>query len=156
MALLQHIRGYKRVIGKGWNTAHHKLGAHCWKVQVALLISVKFSCFLFFGKKKKDKKLAQFFGNIINAASPLPILRFILSKKPLQQMWSNTYLKHLLSVVVFGLEQLAPGGQVAIGEDAAGLQQPVSVTLQTERQHWIQLSFTAIRTRAAVCATNEA
>lgn len=40
-----------------------------------------------------------------------------------------TDLKHLLNVIVFGLEQLAPGGQVAVGEDAAGFQQPVSMTL---------------------------
>lgn len=48
-------------------------------------------------------------------------------------MVTKTYLKHLLNVVVFGLEQLAPGGQVAVGEDAAGLQHPVSVTLQTNK-----------------------
>ncbi len=46
-------------------------------------------------------------------------------------MVTKTHLKHLLDVVVLGLEQLAPGGQVAVGEDAAGLQHPVSVTLQT-------------------------
>lgn len=45
-----------------------------------------------------------------------------------------TDLKHLLNVVVFGLEQLAPGGQVAVGEDSSGLQHPVSVTLQTNTQ----------------------
>ncbi len=44
---------------------------------------------------------------------------------------TKTNLKHFLDVVVFGFEKLAPGGQVAVGEDAAGLQQPVSVTLQT-------------------------
>lgn len=43
---------------------------------------------------------------------------------------AQTYLKHLLDVVVLGLEQLAPGGEVAVGEDAAGLQEPVSMTLQ--------------------------
>lgn len=31
------------------------------------------------------------------------------------------YLKHLLNVVVFGLEQLAPRGQVAVSEDTTGL-----------------------------------
>lgn len=41
-----------------------------------------------------------------------------------------TDLKHFLNVVVFALEQLAPGGQVAVGEDAARFQQPVGVTLQ--------------------------
>lgn len=40
-----------------------------------------------------------------------------------------TNLKHFLNVVVFSLEQLAPGGQVAVGEDATGFQQPVSMTL---------------------------
>lgn len=40
-----------------------------------------------------------------------------------------TNLKHLVNVAVFVLEQLAPGGQVAVGEDTASLQQPVSVTL---------------------------
>lgn len=43
------------------------------------------------------------------------------------------YLKHLLNVVILRLEQLAPGGQVAVGQDPTGLQQPVSVTLQTKR-----------------------
>lgn len=43
---------------------------------------------------------------------------------------TGTDLKHLLNRVVFGLEQLAPGRQVAVGQDAAGFQQPVSVTLQ--------------------------
>lgn len=42
----------------------------------------------------------------------------------------QTYLKHLLDVVVLCLEQLAPGGEVAVGEDAARLQEPVSVTLK--------------------------
>lgn len=46
-------------------------------------------------------------------------------------MVTKRYLKHLLNVVVFGFEQLAPGRQVAVGEDAAGLQHPVSMTLQT-------------------------
>lgn len=45
------------------------------------------------------------------------------------------YLEHLLDVVVFGLEQLAPGGQVAVGQDPTGLQQPVSVTLPPGTQH---------------------
>ena len=47
-------------------------------------------------------------------------------------MITKTYLKHLLNVVVFGLEQLTPRGQVAVGEDAAGFQHPVSVTLQAD------------------------
>lgn len=46
----------------------------------------------------------------------------------------TTHLKHFLNVVIFGLEQLAPGGQVAVGEDAARFQQPVSVTLQKDTQ----------------------
>ena len=41
-----------------------------------------------------------------------------------------TCLKHFLNVVIFGLEQLAPGGEVAVGENAAGFQQPVGVSLQ--------------------------
>lgn len=44
----------------------------------------------------------------------------------------NIYLKHLLNVVIFRLEQLAPGSQVAVGQDAPGFQQPVGVTLQTK------------------------
>lgn len=43
---------------------------------------------------------------------------------------AQTYLKHLVDVVVLGLEQLAPRGEVAVGEDAAGLQEPVGVTLR--------------------------
>lgn len=52
----------------------------------------------------------------------------------LDEIMKATNLKHLLNVVVFGLEQLAPGGQVAISEDAAWFQQPVSVTLQRNTQ----------------------
>lgn len=48
----------------------------------------------------------------------------------LKEIMRATNLKHLLNVVVFGLEQLAPGRQVAVGEDTAGFQQPVSMTLQ--------------------------
>lgn len=75
-------------------------------------------------------------------------------------MVTKTYLEHLVNVVVFGLQQLAPGGQVAVGEDAAGLQHPVSVTLQTKTDTTSN-PFT-VRTRpeedkqATVCAPNEA
>lgn len=40
-----------------------------------------------------------------------------------------TNLEHFLNVVVFSLEQLAPGGQVAVGEDTTRFQHPVSMTL---------------------------
>lgn len=52
----------------------------------------------------------------------------------MSRAWKITkmYLKHLLNVGVFGLEQLAPRCQVAVGEDAAGFQHPVSVTLQMD------------------------
>lgn len=42
------------------------------------------------------------------------------------------YLKHLLNVVIFRLEQLAPGSEVAEGQDPPRFQQPVGVTLQTK------------------------
>lgn len=41
------------------------------------------------------------------------------------------YLKHLLDVVIFRLQQLAPGSQVAVGQDPSGFQQSVGVTLKT-------------------------
>lgn len=63
---------------------------------------------------------------LVNVHSMTDIL--LRSQKPCRT--AKTYLKHLLDVVVLGLEQLAPGGEVAVGEDAAGLQEPVSVTLQ--------------------------
>lgn len=58
---------------------------------------------------------------------------FTLNFCCIKKIWTviRTYLEHLLDVVVFGFEQLTPGGQVAVGEDTAGLQHPVSVTLQT-------------------------
>lgn len=43
----------------------------------------------------------------------------------------DTNLKHVVDVVVLGLEQLSPGRQAAVGEDSSGLQQPVSVALNT-------------------------
>lgn len=42
------------------------------------------------------------------------------------------YLKHLLNVVIFRLEQLAPRSQVAVGQDPPGFQQPVGMSLQTK------------------------
>lgn len=50
-----------------------------------------------------------------------------------EELRQITNLKHLLYVVVFVFEQLAPGRQVAVGEDAAGFQQPESVTLKRDR-----------------------
>lgn len=40
------------------------------------------------------------------------------------------HLKHLLDVGVLGLQQLAPGGEVAVGEDPAGLQQAEGMVLR--------------------------
>lgn len=62
-------------------------------------------------------------------------------------MMKVTHLKHLLNVVVFGLEQLAPGGQVAVGEDATGFQQPVSVTLHRHTNKTISLSASLRQSR---------
>lgn len=42
------------------------------------------------------------------------------------------YLKHLLNVVIFRLQQFAPGSQVAVGQDPPGFQQPVGVTLESK------------------------
>lgn len=41
-----------------------------------------------------------------------------------------THLKHLLDVGVLGLQQLSPGGEVAVGEDPAGLQQAEGMVLR--------------------------
>ena len=45
------------------------------------------------------------------------------------RMVEGTHLEHCVDVVELGLQQVSPGGQVAVGEDAAGLQQPVGVGL---------------------------
>lgn len=43
---------------------------------------------------------------------------------------NNTHLKHHLNVGVLGLQQLPPGGQVAVGEDPSRLQQAEGMVLQ--------------------------
>lgn len=56
------------------------------------------------------------------------------------EVLTKTYLKHLLNVVVLGLEQLTPGSQVAVGEDATRLQHPVGMTLgnkQAQRSQYV-------------------
>ena len=51
----------------------------------------------------------------------------------------GTHLEHGVDVVELGLQQVSPGCQVAVGEDAAGLQQPVGVGLNTTDTHNVQL-----------------
>lgn len=66
------------------------------------------------------------------------------------------YLKHLLNVVIFRLEQLAPGGQVTVGQDPAGFQQPVSVTLKSRTHNIKSIGIWPKEdTISAVCATND-
>lgn len=47
-------------------------------------------------------------------------LRTIPKRQP-HLLMTTTHLKHGLNIVVFVFEQLAPGGQIAVGEYAAGL-----------------------------------
>lgn len=84
---------------------------------------------------------------------------FFVLEEVMEAMKTN--LKHLLNVVIFGLEQLAPGSQVAVGEDAAGLQQPVSVTLQRNTQNKrtinpLVLPRYDLKKTDRLCAPNEA
>ena len=43
---------------------------------------------------------------------------------------NNTHLEHFLNVVIFTLQQLSPGGKIAVGENSSRFQQSVGMTLQ--------------------------
>ena len=55
-----------------------------------------------------------------------------------RQLFEGTHLEHGVDAVELGLQQVSPGGQVAVGQDAAGLQQPVGVGLNTRETHPVQ------------------
>lgn len=42
-----------------------------------------------------------------------------------------THLEHLVDVIIFIFQQLAPGSEITVCEHTAGLQQSVSMTLRT-------------------------